>query len=93
MRCSNPPEGNPNMSTSAWLRRMHHRLDEIERARFLRKPDRENEVRAPRFSVVIDERVRLEFSAQPSRVSVNPGHGAAGRAAERGALVLELQIW
>jgi hypothetical protein len=48
------------MISTSWLRR---RLDKIEKARSGRNQDREKEVSPPRFSVVIDERVRLEFSA------------------------------
>jgi hypothetical protein len=39
------------MVSRDWIRRAQIRLDEIKRARSLRRPDRENEGRAPRVSV------------------------------------------
>jgi hypothetical protein len=81
------------MVSRDWIRRAQLRLDEIERARSLPKPEREIEPKAPRVSVVIDERVRLEFSAPPRSLGVSSRQAAAGRTPQRGALVLEVEVW
>jgi hypothetical protein len=88
----NPTEGSRNMVTRQ-LRRALDRLIEKQRARSLAESRRGNEVRTPRFSVVIDERVRLEFSAAPRSVSVGPRQIAAGRTPKREALILEVEVW
>ena len=45
------------MMTRAERRRARERLNELERLRSLREPDRDNAATTPRFSVVINERV------------------------------------
>jgi hypothetical protein len=42
---------------------------------------------------LIDERARLEFSAPPRSLSVNPGEVAAGRTPKREALILQVEVW
>jgi hypothetical protein len=81
------------MVSRDWIRRAQIRLDEIERARSLPKPEREIVAKAPRVSVVIDERVRLEFSAPPRSLSVGSRQPAAGRSPQRGAVILEVEVW
>jgi hypothetical protein len=81
------------MVSKDWLRRARIQLDKIARARVLRTANGENEGRAPRVSVVIDERVRLEFSAPPRIVSVSSRQAAAGRTPQRAALILEVAVW
>jgi hypothetical protein len=76
------------MIRKTWLRQ----LEKLERANSLRKSQQENEAWAPRFSVVIDEHVRLEFSPEPRCVSVTPRQGAAGRT-QRGPLTLKVEVW
>jgi hypothetical protein len=80
------------MVSRDWLRRAHIQLDKIERERALRNQPPENESRAPLLSIVIDERVRLEFSAPPRSFSVSPGQVAAGRATKRETLILEVEV-
>jgi hypothetical protein len=81
------------MVSRDWLRRAHIQLDKIERERALRNQTRENDHRAPGFSVVIDERVRLEFSAPPRSVGVGTRQVAGGSAPKREALILEVEVW
>jgi hypothetical protein len=75
------------------LRRALDRLIEKQRVRSLGGSRRDNEVRAPRFSVVIDERVRLEFSAPSGSVGVGTRQVAADRTPKREALILEVEVW
>jgi hypothetical protein len=75
------------------MRRALDRLIENQRARSLGGTRRDNEVRAPRFSVVIDERVRLEFSAPPRSVGAGARQVADGSAPKREAWILQVEIW
>jgi hypothetical protein len=75
------------------LRRALDRLLEKQRPRSLAGSRRDNEVGAPRISFVIDERVRLEFTAPPRSVSVSPRQDAAGRTPNRERLILEVEVW
>jgi hypothetical protein len=79
------------MVSRDWIRRAQLRLDEIERAWFLPEPAPKIAAKAPQISVVIDERVRLEFSAPPKSLSVNSRLGA-GRTPRREALILEVEV-
>ena len=81
------------MISRDWIRRAQLRLDEIERARSLPKPAPEIEAKASRVSVIVDERVRLEFSAPPRSLSVSSRQAAAGRTPQRGALILQVEVW
>jgi hypothetical protein len=81
------------MVSRDWIRRAQIRLDEIERMRALRKPDREIGAKAPRVSVVIDERIRLEFSAPPRSITVIPGEAADSRTPKRHPAILEVAVW
>jgi hypothetical protein len=93
MRSSTPQKEIKKMVSRDWIRRAQIRLDEIETARALPKPEREVEAKAPRVSVVIDERVRLEFSPPPRSLSVGSRQAVAGRTPQRGALILEVEVW
>ncbi len=55
------------MMTRAERRRAHDRLNELERLSSLREPDHDSAAGAPRFSVVINEQVRLEFEPEAGR--------------------------
>jgi hypothetical protein len=81
------------MVSRDWIRRAQLRLDEIERARSLPKPEREIEAKAPRVSVVIDERVRMEFSAPSGSLSVGRRQAAGAGTAKREALILQVEVW
>jgi hypothetical protein len=80
------------MMTTAWLRGAYARLDAIERTRSRRKPDTDNDVAPPRFSVVINEDVRVEFSFRPRRGSANPSNDVAGGRPARGPFVLHVGV-
>jgi hypothetical protein len=81
------------MVSRDWIRRAQLRLDEIERARSLPEPERKIETKAPRVSVVIDDRVRLELSAPSGSVSVGRRQIAGAGTAKREAVILEVEVW
>jgi hypothetical protein len=87
-----PQEGSQNMITRQ-MRRVLDRLIEKQPALSLGESRRDDEVRAPRFSVVIDEHVRLAFSAPPRSISVSPRQVAAARTPKREPLILQVEVW
>jgi hypothetical protein len=87
-----PPEGSQNTITTQ-RRRALDQLIEKQRVRSLGGSRRDNDATAPRLSIVIDERVRLEFSTNPRSVSVSPPQVAAGRTPKQEPLMLQVEVW
>jgi hypothetical protein len=87
-----PPEGNPKMFTRAECRRMHDRLNELERLNSLREANREPVARVPLFSVVIDDQVRLEFEPEVRHERASQRGVTAGKMRKPSAFVLRVKV-
>jgi hypothetical protein len=80
------------MFTRAECRRMHDRLNELERLNSLREANRELVARVPRFSVVIDDQVRLEFEPEVRHERASRRGVTAGKMRKPSAFVLRVKV-
>ena len=73
-------------------RRRNDRLNELEKLGSLREPNRESVARVPRFSIVIDDQVRLEFEPEARREKANQHSVTAGKTRRPTAFVLRVKV-